>query len=201
MTKTKTLRRVTRTAPVVALILGSTTALAQPYIGAHVGYANGEFTLSEPYNGTVDDRSTMLGIAGGFGFGPKWAIEGAAHIYEGFDGRATPCIAGQVCPLLVQNVDDNDLTVYRLALVRRAFIGKAQIYGQAGFYHARLDTRIPLPGDDFTESGLVLAAGLRWQIREPWNVSVEVSRLDNHVSQLTVGMGMGIRPRTERRTR
>jgi hypothetical protein len=200
MTTTTTLRTVARAA-MVAWILGSTSAMAQPYIGAHVGYADGEFTLSEPYNGTVDDRSMMLGVSGGFGFGRKWAIEGAAHIYEGFDGRATPCPAGQLCGPIVEAVDDNDLTVYRLALVRRAFIGKAQVYGQAGYYHARLDTRIPLPGDDFTENGLVLAAGIRWQIREPWDVSVEVSRLDNHVAQLTVGMGMGIRPRTERRAR
>lgn len=175
--------------------------MAQPYVGAQVGYANGKFTLGAPYNGTIDDGSMMLGIAGGVGFGPRWAVEGAAQIYNGFDGRATPCPGGEICSQLVQNVDDNNLTVYRLALVRRAFIGKAQIYGQAGYYHARLDTRIPLPDDDFTENGLVLAAGVRWDIREPWSVLVEISRLDNHVSQLGIGMGVGIRPRAERRRR
>jgi opacity protein-like surface antigen len=174
--------------------VSATTAFAQPYVSGELGYASAQFALDAPYNGVVDDRSMMYGINLGFGFARRWALEAGLHGCEGFDGRATPCIDGAVCPLVVQHVDDNNVTVYHLAMVPRVNVGNVRLFGKAGYYHARIDTDIGLPDDRFKENGLLLGAGVRWYFSEPWSVSLEATRYDDNIYQLGVGVGWGIKP-------
>lgn len=169
-------------------------ASAQPYVSANLGYASADFALGSPYNGIVDDRSVSYGVDIGLGFGRRWAIEAGVNGYGGFDGRATPCLAGAVCPLLIAPVSDNDITTYKLSLVPRINVGEVRLFGRIGYYRAKIDTEIDLPGNDFTENGLLLGAGVRWYFREPWSVSLEANRFDSNLYQITVGVGWGFRP-------
>lgn len=176
----------------VLLLCSATPAAAQPYFTAQLGYGSADLSLGEPYNGVVDDRSIMGGVTGGVGFGRRWAIEGGVTIFGGFDGRATPCPSGQLCTQVIEPIGDNDMTLYHVAFVPRVSIGDWRLYAKAGYYHAQIDTEIELANDDFTENGVLLGAGVRWYVSEPWSVSLEASRLDDHVYQLGVGIGWGI---------
>jgi len=185
---------MTRACVLAALVLMAISAIAdaQPYATGRLGYASAEFTLDDPYNGVVDDRSMQYGLTAGFNFGLRWAIEAGFDGYEGFDGYATPCIDGTSCPTLIQAVDDNDLRLFHLALAPHVTVGKAILFGKFGYYHGRIDTHIGLPDSDFTENGVVLGAGLRWYLSEPWSFSLEGTRFDDHVYQIGIGFGWNL---------
>jgi hypothetical protein len=83
----------------VLVLLGSPQlGHAQPYIEGQIGYSSANFSLNEPFNGIVDDHSIAYGVTLGVGFAPRWAAELGWHGYGNFDGRATPCPIGAVCP-------------------------------------------------------------------------------------------------------
>ena len=170
------------------------TASAQPYAAAELGYASSEFAVGSPYNGVIDDRSLMYGLDVGFGFGRRWAIEAGITGYGDFDGRATPCAPGAVCPAVVQDVSGNDVTVYNLSIVPRVTLGDVRMFAKGGYYRARIDTNVDLPENRFTENGFMLGAGIRWYFREPWSISLEATRFDDKVYQVGIGVGWGLRP-------
>jgi hypothetical protein len=197
---------------ITSLAALANSALGQPFVAAQLGYSSAEFPVGPPFNGSVDDNALTYGVDVGMGLGEDWAIELGWNGYDGFDGRATPCPEGAVCPAIVVDVPNNDQRIYRLALVRRFSLGDADLFGKAGYYHAKLDGNIDLPSSDSTENGLMLGIGVRWYFDDPWSVSVEASRHDDNVSQFTVGFGWGMRrtaedreeeieERTEERTR
>lgn len=183
--------------PVVTLtllLLVPAAAFAQPYASAKVAYAGADFPLDSPYNGVIDDNSPGLGVDVGFGFGRHWAVEIGAARYGSFDGRGTPCVAGDVCTLAIRPIDGNDMTIYNAALVPRFTAGDARFFARVGYYRANIDANIALPGaDDFHEDGLMLGAGVRWYFEDPWSISLEATRFDDNVRQLAVGFGWGLR--------
>jgi hypothetical protein len=182
-----------------AALLGTCgTALGQPYASAHLGYSNAEFPIEAPFNGYVDDSGLLLGLTVGMGLGRDWAIELGWNTYDGFDGRGTPCPGGAVCPAVIVDIPSNDQRLYNFALVRRFTLDEAEIYGKAGYYHAKVDGNIALPDSDFVGRGLMLGIGARWYFSEPWSIAIEGVRFDDNVSQVTVGFGWGMRPSTER---
>ncbi len=168
-------------------------AWAQPYAKLTLGYANAEFPLGAPYNGIIDDTSLMYGLDVGLGFGEKWAVEFGADAYTGFDGIATPCSAGDTCDPTTQQISNNDQTVYKASLLRRFTIGPVQMYGKAGYYQAHVEANIDQPDADFDPDGLLLGVGIMWYFRDPWHVTLEATRLDDNVSQLSLGVGWGMR--------
>jgi hypothetical protein len=176
-----------------ALVAVPGAAWSQPYARLLVGNAEADFPLGAPYNGVIDDSSIMYGIDVGMGFGRKWAFEFGANGYRRFDGLATPCPSGAVCPPVTQAVSGNDQTVYEIAAVRRFSIGRLQLYGKAGYYRAHIETNIGLPDADFETDGAALGAGATWFLRAPWSVSLEATRFDDNVSQLSVAFGWGLR--------
>jgi opacity protein-like surface antigen len=176
----------------LAMLAIPALANAQLYASGRLGYASAKFALDAPYNGVIDDRSMQYGVTAGFAFGRRWAIEAGYDGYEGFDGFATPCVDGATCPILIQAVDDNDLKLLHLALAPRFTVGKALLYGKFGYYQGRIKTHVGLPNSDFTENGLMLGAGLRWHLSDPWSVSLEATRFDDHVHQISVGFGWGL---------
>jgi outer membrane protein with beta-barrel domain len=173
-------------------------AWSQPYAKLSLGYADANFPLGAPYNGIIDDGSVQYGFDFGVGFGKKWAVELGVDGYSGFDGIATPCPANTSCAQVSRPISNNDQTVYKAAVVRRFMLGdKAQFYGKAGYYSAHIETNIGLPDADFDPDGLLLGIGVLWRLRDPWNVSLETSRFDDNVSQISVGFGWGIGDRDE----
>lgn len=178
----------------IAAVLGvPQLARAQPYIEGQIGYSSADFSLGEPFNGVVDDSSIAYGVNLGIGFAPRWAAELSWRGYGNFDGRATPCIIGTVCPQVVSSVSGIDIDIVALSVVPRFEIGSVQAFAKAGYYRAIIDTEIGLPDDDFRENGLLLGAGLRWYFNEPWSVSLEATRHDSNLYQVTVGFGWGLR--------
>lgn len=177
---------------VAGLCLATGVARAQFYFQGEVGYASAQFALDEPYNGVVDDRSVMLGVNGGLRIGKRWAIETGLNRYSGFDGRATPCPHGAVCTQAVIGVSDSGLAIFKIAAVPTIALGKFRLFGRAGYYRAKIDTKLGLPGDRFTERGAMLGAGLRWYFKEPWTVSLEATRFDDKIYQLGAGFGWGM---------
>jgi hypothetical protein len=176
------------------LLLLPAAAVAQPYVSAKIAYAGADFPLGEPYNGVVDDNSLGLGVDVGFGFGRNWALEIGGMRYGSFDGRGTPCAAGDVCAQVVRPISGNDMTIYNAALVPRIAAGDARFFARVGYYRANIDANIDLPGaGDFHEDGLLLGVGARWYFEDPWSVSLEVTRYDDNVRQLAVGFGWGLR--------
>ncbi|HEY8518840.1 MAG TPA: outer membrane beta-barrel protein [Gammaproteobacteria bacterium] len=167
-------------------------AFAQPYAVAHLGYASADWQLDAPFNGTVDDRALSYGVDVGFGF-RHWAIEGGLSGYGDMDGLATPCPAGEVCPLVVREVTGNDMTMYRFALVPRFSVGDVRLFAKAGYFRMKIDTNVDLPGDELDDRGLLLGIGARWFFRDPWSVSVEGLRFDDNQYQVNVGFGWGLR--------
>ena len=169
-------------------------AFSQPYVSAKLAYAAADFPLDAPYNGVVDDNSLALGVDIGFGFGRNWAVEIGAARYDSFDGTGTPCVEGEVCTLVVRPIEGNDMTLYHAALVPRIAAGDARFFARVGYYRANIDTNIGLPGaSDFHEDGLMLGVGARWYFEDPWSVSLEATRFDDNVRQISVGFGWGLR--------
>jgi hypothetical protein len=117
----------------------------------------------------------------------------AWHGYGNFDGRATPCPIGSICPQVVSDVSGIDVNILSLSVVPRFEIGDVQAFAKAGYYRAKIDAEIGLPNDDFRENGLLIGAGLRWYFDEPWSVSLEATRHDDNLYQVTVGFGWGLR--------
>ena len=176
------------------LLIPPAAALGQPYASAKVAYAGADFPLGSPYNGVIDDNSPGIGADVGFGFGRHWALEIGAARYGSFDGRGTPCIAGDVCTLVIRPIDGNDMTLYSAALVPRITAGDARFFARVGYYRANIDTNIDLPGaGDFHEDGLLLGVGARWYFSDPWSISLEATRFDDNIRQLAVGFGWGLR--------
>jgi hypothetical protein len=169
-------------------------AFGQPYAVAKVAYSGADFPLGAPYNGTIDDNSPALGVDVGFGFGRRWALEIGAARYGSFDGRGTPCTEGDVCTAVVVPIEGNDMTLYHAALVPRISAGDARFFARVGYYRANVDANISLPGaGDFHEEGLMLGVGARWYFRDPWNISLEATRFDDNVRQISIGFGWGLR--------
>jgi hypothetical protein len=166
---------------------------AQPYVSFGLGHAKAELPLDGPFNGIIDDREIMYGIDGGWSLNHRWAAEAGINRYGGFDGRGTPCTAGQVCPPVVREITSNDISVLKLAVVPRVNIGDVQVFGKGGVYRARIDANTGLPDSEFRETGVLLGAGLRWYFEEPWSISVEAERFDDKLYQLRLGIGWGLR--------
>jgi outer membrane protein with beta-barrel domain len=177
--------------PLLALLGGPAVAWSQPYASVQLGYADADFPLGPPYNGVVDDSAPMLGIEAGIGFGRKWAAEIGFHEYGSFDGFGTPCPDGSVCPQITQQIDGNDQTLYKIALVRRFEIGNVRLFGKAGYYQADLKSNVALPNSDFDPDGVLLGIGVRWYFSAPWSLSLEAERFDDNVSQISLGFGWG----------
>jgi hypothetical protein len=173
-----------------AVLAAPSLAWSQPYASLQLGYANADFPLGPPYNGVVDDSAPTLGIEAGFGFG-KWGAEVGFHDYGSFDGFGTPCPDGAVCPQITQQIDGNDQTLYKIAVVRRFEIGKVRLFGKAGYYRADLKSNVDLPSSDFDPDGVMLGVGVRWYFSAPWSLSLEGERFDDNVSQVTLGIGWG----------
>jgi opacity protein-like surface antigen len=167
-------------------------AFSQPYVSANLGWASGEFPIEAAFNGLVDDSAPAYGIDLGLGFGDKWAVELGVNGYGNLDGRAAPCAAGTACVPPVVTEESVDQTIYEAALTRRFTIRNLRLYGKAGYYHANIDTDVPFEDSDFSESGLLLGIGLRWYFDAPWSVSLEATRFDDNVSQVSVGFGWGL---------
>ena len=169
-------------------------ALGQPYASAKVAYAAADMPFGSPFNGVIDDNSPALGIDVGFGFGRHWAAELGAARYGSFDGSGAPCVAGDVCTLVVRPIGGNDMTLYHAALVPRITAGDARFFARVGYYRANIDANIDLPGaGDFHEDGLMLGVGVRWYFQDPWSISLEATRFDDNIRQVAVGFGWGLR--------
>ncbi len=175
------------------LVCCAPAAVAQPYAGVQVGWARADLPLGAPFNGTLDDGSIAYGFDVGVAFHDRWAVELGMTRYGEFDGRATPCPEGAVCPLILREIDGNDAWLYRVALVPRFAVGPVRLYGKAGYYRARIDTDIDLPDNDFRDDGLMLGAGVRLYYRDPWHLSLEATRYDDNFTQLVIGFGWGAR--------
>lgn len=178
-------------------------AFAEPYAVAKLAYASADLPLGAPYNGVIDDNAPALGIDVGFGFSRKWALEIGAARYASLDGFGSPCAPNTVCPLIVRDIDGNDMTMYNVALVPRFTAGDAHVFARVGYYRANIHTNVDLPGaGDFHEDGLMLGVGARWYFEDPWSISLEATRFDDNVRQLALGFGWGLRrdaDRTDRR--
>jgi hypothetical protein len=182
--------------PIILLALSLLPALAsgQPYVAAKVSYAAADFPLGAPYNGVIDDNAPALGVDIGFGFGQHWAVEVGGARYGSVDGTGTPCVEGAVCTQVVRPIEGNDMTLYHAALVPRISAGEARFFARVGYYRANIDTNISLPGSgDFHEDGLMLGVGARWYFQDPWSISLEATRFDDNIRQISVGFGWGLR--------
>jgi hypothetical protein len=165
-------------------------AFSQPYFSANLGWASADFPLEAPFNGLADDSAPSYGLDFGVGLG-SWAVELGMNGYGNIDGRAAPCAVGTVCVAMVTE-ESVDQTIYEAALVRRFTIRNFELFGKAGYYRADIDTDIPFADSDFSERGLMLGIGARWYFEAPWSLSIEGTRYDDNVSQLSVGFGWGL---------
>jgi hypothetical protein len=178
----------------VGLFVGSAQlANAQPYVTAQLGYSSAEWPVGAPLNGRIDDRALGYGFDFGIGFGRRWGFELGAYGYDDFDARGTPCAGGATCPAVVSEIGGNDITILKAALVPRFTIGKARLFGTFGYYRATLDTNLDLPDAKQHDSGAVLGAGVRWYFSDPWSVSIQATRFDDNLRQLTFGVGWGLK--------
>lgn len=168
-------------------------AFAQVYAELELGYANADMNLGSPYNGIVDDRATVVGVDLGLNLGSRWALEAGLNKYNSFDGRATPCAPGDVCLNAVIPTGSNDVTSYSLALVPHFEVKGVILFAELGYYSADIDTEIGIADDDFTEDGVMIGGGVRWYFNEPWSVSLEATRMDENIYQMSVGIGWGLR--------
>lgn len=187
--------------PLFALLAISLPAAAfgEPYAVAKVAYASTDFPLGAPYNGAIDDDVLALGVDVGFGFTRKWALEIGAARYGSLDGFGTPCVPNTACTLIVREIGGNDMTMYNVALVPRFTAGATHVFARVGYYRANIDANIDLPGaGDFHEDGLMLGIGARWYFRDPWSMSLEATRFDDNVRQLSFGFGWGLRRDADR---
>jgi hypothetical protein len=181
---------------VIVLLLCSglpAAAFGQIYASAKLGYASADFNLGSPYNGEVDDRTMSFGAEVGFKLGRRFALELGATKYNSMSGRATPCSPGAVCPLIIQPTGGNDVFAYNISVIPHIEVSDVELFAELGYYRAKVDTRIGLPDEEFTEDGVIAGIGARWYFREPWSVSLKTTRLDDNIYQLTFGVGWGLR--------
>jgi hypothetical protein len=176
---------------VIVAAVSPAAAFAQPYFSANLGWASGDFPIDSPFNGFVDDSAPTYGIDFGMGFGDRWAVEAGVNGYGNVTGRAAPCADGMVCAPVVTE-ESVDQTIYEAGLVRRFSVRNLGLYAKAGYYRANIDTDIPFEESDFSENGLMLGVGLRWYFDAPWSVSLDATRFDDNVSQVSVGFGWGL---------
>jgi outer membrane protein with beta-barrel domain len=172
----------------VALLATPALAFAQPYANFQLGYARADFPIGPPYNGVVKDNAPMVGIEAGYAF-RKWGAEVGFNDYGSLDGFGTPCLSVVACTSTTREIDGNDQTLYKLALVRRFEIGNVRLFGKAGYYRAHLKTNIPEA--DFHPDGFMLGLGARWYFSSPWSLAIEGERFDDNVSQVSLGIGWG----------
>jgi hypothetical protein len=130
----------------------------------------------------------MLGVEAGYAF-YKWSAEIGFNDYGSLDGFGTPCFNGTTCSATTQEINGNDQSLYKVALVRRFDVGDWRLFAKAGYYHASLKTNVP-DGDSHPD-GVMLGVGVRWYFSSPWSVALEAERFDDNVSQLSVGVGWG----------
>lgn len=169
---------------------GLAAAQVQPYVTGKLGYANSEFALESPYNGRVDDGSIAFGFAVGAEVGEYLGFELAHTRYGDFDGTATPCPVGEPCTQVLQDTSGNDARTFTATLVPQVMLGRADVFTRIGYYRAKIDTEDRFGGAEFTENGLLLGAGARWDFEDrPLNLSVEAARFDDNLYQFTVGFG------------
>jgi hypothetical protein len=171
----------------------SGAAFGEVYATAELGYANADFNLGSPYNGVVDDRAMTVGAEIGFSIKQRFALELGVNKYNSFGGRATPCAPGAICSNAVVPTGSNDVLAYSIALIPHIELDKVVLFAELGYYHADIDTEIGIPGDDFTEDGIIAGLGARWYFRDPWSVSLETTRLDDNIYQIAFGVGWGVR--------
>lgn len=185
-----------RTFTVVAALLlfaAPRIAACQPYVSGQLGLASTDWPRGAPLNGRIDDSAAGYGIDFGIGFGKRWAFEVGAYGYDSFDATGTPCADGAACAPVVTEVGGNDITIYKAALAPRFIVGKVRVFGTFGYYRARIDTNLDLPGAKSHDSGAVLGAGARWYFRDPWSITVQAARFDDNLRQLMFGVGWGLR--------
>jgi len=168
-------------------------AASQPYVSGQLGIASTAWPLDAPLNGRIDDSAAGYGIDFGVGFGKRWAFEVGAYGYDSFDGSGTPCADGAACAPVVTEVGGNDITIYKAALAPRFIVGKVRLFGTFGYYQARIETNLDLPGEKSRDSGALLGAGARWYFRDPWSITVQATRFDDNLRQLMFGVGWGFR--------
>ncbi len=78
-------------------------------------------------------------------------------------------------------------------------VGRAELFGEAGYYRMKIDASLGIADDEFTQSGLVLGAGIRWYFAEPWSISIRAARFDSNLYEFGVGFGWGLRSTPNRR--
>jgi hypothetical protein len=178
----------TKLLALVALLIAPTLAFCQPYANLQLGYAHADFPVGPPYNGVIKDSAPVVGIEAGYAF-RKWSAEVGFDEYGSLDGFGTPCTAGGVCSPVTRDINGNDQSLYKLALVRRFDIGDVRLFGKAGYYHATLKAN--LPNADFHPDGFLLGFGVRWYFSSPWSLALEGERFDDNVSQISLGVGWG----------
>jgi hypothetical protein len=171
----------------VTLLAAPTLAFCQPYASVEVGYAHADFSVGQPFNGVIKDSAPTVGIEAGYAF-RRWGAEIGFNEYGSLDGFGSPCVGG-VCSPVTQQINGNDESLYKLALVRRFDIGDVRLFGKAGYYHATLKAN--LPDGDFHPDGFLLGLGIRWYFSAPWTLSLEGERFDSNVSQVSLGVGWG----------
>lgn len=172
----------------VALLATPALAFGQPYASLQLGYAYADFPVGPPYNGVIKDSAPVVGVEAGYAF-RKWSAELGFDEYGSLDGFGSPCFAGGACSGVTQDINGNDQSLYKLALVRRFDIGDVRLFGKAGYYHATLKAN--LPEADFHPDGFLLGLGIRWYFSGPWSLALEGERFDDNVSQVSLGVGWG----------
>jgi hypothetical protein len=172
----------------ITLLAAPALAFGQPYANLQLGYAHADFPVGPPYNGVIKDSAPVVGVEAGFAF-RKWSAEIGLDEYGSLDGFGTPCTAGGVCSPATQDINGNDQSLYKLALVRRFDIGDVRLFGKAGYYHATLKANVP--DADFHLHGFMLGLGIRWYFSGPWSLALEGERFDDNVSQVSLGVGWG----------
>jgi hypothetical protein len=172
----------------LALLAAPTLAFGQPYANLQLGYAHADFPVGPPYNGVVKDSAPMVGIEGGYFFN-KWGAELGFNDYGSLDGFGTPCFGSTVCSPVTREINGNDQTLYKVAVVRRLELGEWRLFVKGGYYNASLKTNVP--DGDSRPDGFLLGVGVRWYFSNPWSIALEAERFDDNVSQLSVGIGWG----------
>ena len=175
----------------IVSLLMSGAANSQPYASAQLGWAHADFPLGAPFNGYVRDGGLTYGVDAGVGFARVWAAEIGFDGYDSFHGQAIPCPVHTSCAPTATPQSVNQ-RLYDAFAVRRFTIKDVRLFAKAGYYHAKINTDVPLPDAQFTGSGLALGIGLRWYFTAPWSVSLEATRFDDNVSQIVVGVGWGL---------
>lgn len=187
---------------IVSLLACGVSATAaealEPYVTAQIGIANIEWPRGTPLNGRIDDRDIGLGVDFGLAFSNRWGVEFGAYHYGGLDARGVPCTPGGSCAPVVTDVGGADITILKAALAPRFEIGRVRLFVPFGYYRARIDTNLALPEARSHDSGVLLGLGARWYFADPWNITVQATRFDDNLSQVSFGVGWGLRDRRDR---